>query len=391
MKFRNNPFIRNILLYPIIFISLMSAAVAETQFINYKGISIPIEKTGPLSNLAFGQAWNAPPNCQHLAPFAKNVIYVDDIGGLKESGQEATGGGDPNGFQDMVVVLALANKHKDKINLLGVGTTNNLSADHDILKDIVAKSGLGVPVWSQSQIKDRIDFYMACSEYPNLAVAMGGEVNKATQALEDYYNSPDDFALVERISISALTTQGGGATTHNTRKCGSGGGGSPCPYYDGDPYGAFMDLLTVADTAENDIFTEFTGPLFRAPYYKSGNGLIKDVDDSTDFDTEELNDLYLKIRVGLIGVRDRYSGGRRLLTGTNVSSATLTSSSNTRNSVYENNLIRDSHSSEKDTVLKIADFLTVAMHIWPDEIDQIHRKDFIFEEIEEAIEFTYDN
>ncbi|VUD67424.1 hypothetical protein TDB9533_03786 [Thalassocella blandensis] len=334
-------------------------ASAQTMFIKHGNLNIPISN----------QSVPTGPNiCSHLHATKRNIIYMDDLGSYPVMDNRANGGDDPNGLQDLAIVLGFNALYSNQIKLLGVGTTNRRSDAPAIARRIVSAAQQSVPVWSESEIVAKIKAYARCPASANnkLGIAVGGEWNKVAKAIaeaeaESQSNS-NKISIKNRIEVVGL-----GASNRrdlSTPACNP----RNLSYYDGNPWKAWNDVRTAIGSSAYT-FDERTNPVCRGTTstVETFRGAYKFAENNAT--RNEYNAFYNNhFKRVLRGVRD----GRDVEITEN-------------NGDYDLALLSHNKDSGK-ALLRFADYLAVAKFIWPNTSSAtLQNPDFIHPKIKSAL------
>jgi len=165
----------------LIFLTGLSSASAQTEFIKYKKYLIPVNST-----VVDTEA------CPELSTTKTNIFYLDDFGVPDQ---------DPNGYLDLAIVLGLSEKHSDSINLVGVGVGvsgkreglgyesvkfASISQAKKMYASAMGVSTNNTKVYSGAALTNKIIALAACSTPGHkLVLALGGLWHDAYYPLKD--------------------------------------------------------------------------------------------------------------------------------------------------------------------------------------------------------------
>lgn len=291
-------------------------------------------------------------NCSDVKSNRTNMIYIDDLSPTftaSESYNDTVNGhNDPNGVQDMVLVLALAKEHSNKINLLGVGSTNRDSHGHNnlLLRRMVGALLPNIQVWKEQEIASKIKAYARCpnSKPSNrLVVAMGGEWVKLSKAL-----NMDTDTTNNNIKYRIFATALGG---HNIA--------SNPSYYDGvNPSSAKSNAVAKL----GQCVTWWVGGSSASNSFRN---VFSPFEGESTYDAADLDSWYQSnLKRHLAKIRDH-------------------NNSKLDSSIYESRLTAFGYNNWNSR-LRVADFLSVAEWIWPRS--EVHKKSYILPRLKTALD-----
>lgn len=175
--------VRSIVLVLMVYSSQIHA---QSQFVKFKKFLIP-----------FGNSCN---------PFDAHKTGVPTIFYMNDIGLASNPGSDPDGVFDLPIIMAW---HKEgRINLVGVGSSNDSVADDDLIETLMEESveqQHRVAVTSKDDIPDKL---ISLSQTENcLHIAIGGPWEQLSATISQLEGDGDPDSLnrfVSNVSVSAI-------------------------------------------------------------------------------------------------------------------------------------------------------------------------------------------